>query len=134
MEMSRLTRDGSAEPVSRGQTLKRERGQGYIHFPRSADHEQDQQPYPVDPYSCYVSDHTYITHTYKYKYNKCLMDRFTLNVINCCSYSPEGYEFSRAEECKYLSGLEHAMKNHVLLLLLTPLIGLHLKPLLTKNR
>ena len=25
----------------------------------SADHEQDWQPYPVDPYSCYMCDHTY---------------------------------------------------------------------------
>ena len=35
-------------------TLRRERGQGNIHFPCSADHEQDWQPYPVDPYSCYI--------------------------------------------------------------------------------
>ena len=33
MEMSRLTRDGTAEPVSRDQILRRERGQGNIHFP-----------------------------------------------------------------------------------------------------
>ena len=51
MEMSRLTRDGTAEPVSRDQILRRERGQGNIHFPCSADHVQDWQPYPVDPYS-----------------------------------------------------------------------------------
>ena len=50
MEMCRLTRDGTAEPVSRDQILRRERGQGNIHFPCSADHEQDWQPYPVDPY------------------------------------------------------------------------------------
>ena len=43
--MSRLTRDGTAEPVSRDQILKRERGQGHINFPRLADHEQDWQPY-----------------------------------------------------------------------------------------
>ena len=58
MEVSRLTRDGTAEPVSRGQILRRERGQGNVDFPRSADHEQDWQPYPVDPYSCYMCDHT----------------------------------------------------------------------------
>ena len=59
--MSRLTRDGTAELVSRDQILWRERGQGNIHFPCSADHEQDWQPYPVDPYSsCYMCDHTYI--------------------------------------------------------------------------
>ena len=38
-DMSRLTRDRTAEPVSRDQILRRERG-------------QDRQPYPVDPYSC----------------------------------------------------------------------------------
>ena len=58
--MSRLTRDGIAEPVSRDQILRRKRGQGNINFPCSADHVQDWQPYPVDPYSCYVCDHTYI--------------------------------------------------------------------------
>ena len=56
--MSRLTRDETAEPVSRDQILRRERGQGNIHFPCSADHVQDWQPYPVDPYSCYMCDHT----------------------------------------------------------------------------
>ena len=55
MEMSRLTRDGTAEPVSRDQILRHEqRGQGNIHFSCSADHVQDWQPYPVDPYSCYM--------------------------------------------------------------------------------
>ena len=49
--MSRLTRDGTAESVSRDQFLRHARGQGNIHFPCSADHEQDWQPYPVDPYS-----------------------------------------------------------------------------------
>ena len=31
-----------------------------INFPCLADHEQDWQPNPVDPYSCYMCDHTYI--------------------------------------------------------------------------
>ena len=51
METSRLTLDGTAEPVSRDQILRHARGHGNIHFPCSADHEQDWQPYPVDPYS-----------------------------------------------------------------------------------
>ena len=64
MEMSRLARDGSAEPVSRDQILRHARGQGNVYFPCSADHEQDWQPYPVDPYLLYVMTiHTYI-HTY----------------------------------------------------------------------
>ena len=58
--MSRLTRDGAAEPVSRDQILRHARGQGNIHVPCSADHEQDWQPYPVDPYSAICDDHTYI--------------------------------------------------------------------------
>ena len=61
--MSRLTRDGTAEPVSRDQILRHAWGQGNVHFPCSADHEQDWQPYPVDPYSaiiCYDHSSTYI--------------------------------------------------------------------------
>ena len=34
--ISRPARDGTAEPVSRDQILRRERGQGNIHFPCSA--------------------------------------------------------------------------------------------------
>ena len=55
--MSRLTRDGTAEPVSRDQIFRHARGQGNIHFPCSADHEQDWQPHPVD---AICDDHTYI--------------------------------------------------------------------------
>ena len=53
MEMSRLARDGTAEPVSQDHILRRERGQG--------NHEQDWQPYPADPYSCYMCGHTCTT-------------------------------------------------------------------------
>ena len=31
-------------------------------FPCSTDHEQDWQPYPIDPYSCYMCSHTYTLH------------------------------------------------------------------------
>ena len=68
MEMSRLTRDGTAKPVSRDQILRHERVQGNIHFSCSADHVQDWQPYPVDPYSCYhicVIIHTYILYIHR---------------------------------------------------------------------
>ena len=58
--MSRLTRDGTVEPVSRDQILRRERGQGNINFPSSADHEQDWQPCPVDAYSAMCDNHTNI--------------------------------------------------------------------------
>ena len=60
MEMSRLTRDGTADPVSRDQILRHVQGQGNINFPCSADHEQDWQTYPVDTHSAIRSDHTYI--------------------------------------------------------------------------
>ena len=56
--MSRLTRDGTAEPVSRDQILRCEWGQGDINFPCSANHGQDWQPYPVDPYSAIHDDNT----------------------------------------------------------------------------
>ena len=44
----------TAEPVSRDQILRRERGRGNNNFPRSDDHEQDWQPYLVDPFACYM--------------------------------------------------------------------------------
>ena len=77
--MSRLARDGTAEPVPRDQILRCERGQGHIHFPCSADHEQDWQPYPVDPYSCYMCDHTY-------KQSPTVGLPF---VLSCRTYGPE---------------------------------------------
>ena len=49
--MSRVTRDGTAKLVSRDQILRRERGQGNVCIACSAEHEQDWQRYPVDPYS-----------------------------------------------------------------------------------
>ena len=58
MVMSRLTRDGTAEPVSRDQILRHVRGQGNIHFLCSADHEQDWQPCPVDSYSAICDYYT----------------------------------------------------------------------------
>ena len=76
MEMSRLTRDGTAEPVSRDQILRHARGQGNIHFPCSADHGQDWQPYPVDPYSAiYVS---------WYRPGSVRLDTRRLNKVNTC--------------------------------------------------
>ena len=39
-------------------------GTGEYYFPRSADHEQDWQPYPVDPYSAVCDDHTYTLYLY----------------------------------------------------------------------
>ena len=61
--MSGLTRDGTAESVSRDQLLRRERGQGNIDFPCLAGHEQDWQPYPVDAQFAERGGHTYI-HTH----------------------------------------------------------------------
>ena len=58
--MSRLTRDGKAELVSREEIFRRERGQENIHLPCSADHEQDWQPYPVNPYIAIRDDYTFL--------------------------------------------------------------------------
>ena len=55
--MSKLTRDGTTEPILRDPLLRREWGQENIMFPCSADHEQDWQPYPVDRYSDICNDH-----------------------------------------------------------------------------
>ena len=68
--MRRLTRDETAEPVSRDEMLRRERGQGNINFPCSADHEQDGQPYPGDPYSCYMCGYTKYTYIHTYSERK----------------------------------------------------------------
>ena len=53
-----MTRDRTAESVSRDQSLRRERGRGKKYC--SADDEKDWQPYPVDPYRAVSHDHTYI--------------------------------------------------------------------------
>ena len=74
--MSRLTRDGTAEPVSRDQILRHARGQGNNNFSCSADHEQDWQSYPVDPYSAICDDHTYI-HTSRTRLSVSSMRRNT---------------------------------------------------------
>ena len=63
-EQADAGRDGwtrLARPNSQART-----GTGEYYFLCSADHEQDWQPYPVDPYSAICDDHTYI-HTYKEK-------------------------------------------------------------------
>ena len=65
--MRRLTRDGRTKPVSRDQILGRERGN--IPFSCSVGHEQDWQPYLVDPYSAVRDDHTYIHKYILYKIN-----------------------------------------------------------------
>ena len=54
-----MTRGGTAEPVSRDQFFRRERGQENIHFPCSADHVHDWQPYPIDPCSYYICGHIF---------------------------------------------------------------------------
>ena len=71
--MNKLTRDGTAEPVSRDQILRRERGQRMIHFScPAADHEQDWQPcLVVRAIHTNIVLHTHtavVTHTYIYAY------------------------------------------------------------------
>ena len=60
MVMSRLTRDRTAETVSREQYLRRERGQGNIRFSCSADHEQDRQNLNRLIVTLAISDYYYI--------------------------------------------------------------------------
>ena len=77
--MSRLTReDGTTEHVSRDQIVRHKRGQGNIYFPCSADHVHDWQPYPVDPYSYYMCDHTYINTSWT---PKIVLDGVPLHIV-----------------------------------------------------
>ena len=64
--MSRLARDGTAEPISRDQMLRRERGQGNIYFLCSADPEQDWQPTRWIYTLLYVMTIQYSRHLYVY--------------------------------------------------------------------
>ena len=61
--MSGLTRDGTAEPVSRDQILRRNREQEKIIFPVQLTTGRIGEPYPVDPYSAESPDHTCSLHT-----------------------------------------------------------------------
>ena len=90
MEMSKLTRDGTDEPVSRDQILRREREQRIIHFPCSAaDHGQDWQPCPVvKAIHTNIVLHTHtvvVTHIYIELY-----EYYTTTAVNLheCSYKP----------------------------------------------
>ena len=51
MENKQADTRRTAEPVSRDQTVRRQRGQENIHSPCSADHKKEWQPYPADPFS-----------------------------------------------------------------------------------
>ena len=85
MEMSKLTQDGTAEPVSRDQILRRERGQRIIHFPCSAaDHEQDWQPCPVVRTihtNIVLNTHTaVVTHIHIYAYYTTTLNRARMHI------------------------------------------------------
>ena len=58
--MSRLTRDGTAEPVSRDQILGRERGKEIFISLVQLTTSRIWQPYPIDPYSAICDGHTYM--------------------------------------------------------------------------
>ena len=62
MEMSRLTRDETAEPVPRDQTLRRERGQGNIHFPVQLTTSRIGNLTQLILTLVICEDHTYITY------------------------------------------------------------------------
>ena len=88
-----MTRDGTAESVSRDQILRHEfeRGQENIHFSCSADHVQDWQPYPVEPCSCYMCDHT-ISHVGE------LLSTGTHPCPNGTTYSPYNEETAMVQK------------------------------------
>ena len=98
--MSRLTRDGTAEPVSRDQILRHVRGQGNINFPCSADHEEDWQPCPVNPYSAISYDHTYI-HTCMYQF-LCLSFSTPAIIISNMCYTHSSIGGENREQHTYM--------------------------------
>ena len=60
-----MTRDGTAEPVSRDLFFRHERRQGNTHFITcSADYGQDGQPYLVDPFYFLLIIYVMTIHTY----------------------------------------------------------------------
>ena len=108
--MSRLTRDGTAEPVSRDHIFRRERGRGNIYFPCSADHEQNWQPYPVDQCSCYMCYHiSYMVINVNIQYNGGFLPGIIL--LTLCDYIGKPFQ------------------NHQELLSLQPMFLLPPKPL-----
>ena len=84
-----MNRDGSAEPASRDQILRREQEQGNIHFPCSVDQYLDWQPYPVDPYSAISDDHTYI-HTMACND---LLPHYIYNILTTSIYMEQRFLF-----------------------------------------
>ena len=60
-EAGRDRRIRLARPNSQARTWT---GTEKNHFPCLAHHEQDWQPYPVDPYLCFMCNHTYTSFTY----------------------------------------------------------------------
>ena len=56
-EQADAGRDGWTRLARPNSHARTETGEYYV--PCSADHEQDWQPYPVDPYSAMCDDHTY---------------------------------------------------------------------------
>ena len=67
-----MTRDGTPEPVSRDQILRRGREQVNINFlPCSDDHRQDWQLYLIDPYSAICDDRIHTQRRYAILYREC---------------------------------------------------------------
>ena len=60
-----VERDDRTCFISWDQILRHEREHGE-NYPRSADHEQDWQPYPIDPYSAESADHACIVESSKH--------------------------------------------------------------------
>ena len=95
--MNRLTREWAAEPVSRDQFLRHVRGQGDIHFPCSADHEQDWHPYPIDPYSYWsiVTAKAALVRNYLDVYWPCAGELWAVNAIGTQLRDPINSELTR---------------------------------------
>ena len=69
MEVNRLTRDGTAEPISRDQILRHARGQGNIIFPVQLTSSRiGNLTRLIDTLLYVMTMHTYIINTYIHTY------------------------------------------------------------------
>ena len=75
--MSRLTRDGTTEPVSRDQILRRVRGPNNISFSLFSRPRAGLTTFTVNSYSAICDDHTYI-HTVIHTFSTDYIDRLYL--------------------------------------------------------
>ena len=102
--MRDLTRDGTTEPVSRDQTLRREGGQKKLFFPNQQTSRRiDDNLDPVDPNSAESTGNTHVLWLERNKQlGLCPVASFCLLSGGSRHFPPSGHSFVRACACSYL--------------------------------